>query len=131
MTFIIVATSIVLLVALIVWIKVEPFIAFLITSILAGLLLGIPLTDISGSIQSGIGNLMGALVIVIVLGAMLGKIVADSGAAQRIAQFLMNGFGEKYQLGHCAYCFYRRHSFVFQCWVCFVGAFGLCSRLSV
>tara|TARA_R110002050_G_scaffold66818_7_gene144841 strand:- start:944 stop:2263 length:1320 start_codon:yes stop_codon:yes gene_type:complete len=96
MTFIIVATSIVLLVALIVWIKVEPFIAFLITSILAGLLLGIPLTDISGSIQSGIGNLMGALVIVIVLGAMLGKIVADSGAAQRIAQFLMNGFGEKY-----------------------------------
>ncbi|WP_339925400.1 gluconate:H+ symporter [uncultured Cyclobacterium sp.] len=95
MTFIIVATSIILLVALIVWIKVEPFIAFLITSILAGLLLGIPLPEISGSIQTGIGNLMGALVIVIVLGAMLGKIVADSGAAQRIAQFLMNGFGEK------------------------------------
>ncbi|EPR74981.1 Gluconate permease [Leifsonia rubra CMS 76R] len=38
---------------------------------------------------------MGALVIVIVLGAMLGKIVADSGAAQRIAQFLMNGFGKE------------------------------------
>ncbi|WP_040416666.1 GntT/GntP/DsdX family permease, partial [Cyclobacterium qasimii] len=71
MTFVIVATSIILLVALIVWIKVEPFIAFLITSILAGLLLGIPLPEISGSIQTGIGNLMGALVIVIVLGAML------------------------------------------------------------
>jgi Gnt-I system high-affinity gluconate transporter len=96
MTFVIVATSILLLVALIVWIKVEPFIAFLITSILAGLFLGIPLTDISGAIQTGIGSLMGALVIVIVLGAMMGKIVADSGAAQRIAQFLMNSFGKKH-----------------------------------
>jgi len=96
MTFVIVAVSILLLVALIVWVKVEPFIAFLITSILAGLFLGIPLTDISGAIQTGIGNLMGALVIVIVLGAMLGKIVADSGAAQRIAQFLMNSFGKKH-----------------------------------
>lgn len=96
MTFVIVASSILLLVALIVWIKVEPFIAFLITSILAGIFLGIPLNEISGAIQTGIGNLMGALVIVIVLGAMLGKIVADSGAAQRIAQFLMNGFGKKY-----------------------------------
>ncbi|GAB3008013.1 gluconate:H+ symporter [Cyclobacterium sediminis] len=95
MTFVIVASSILFLVALIVWIKVEPFIAFLITSILAGLLLGIPLDEISTAVQRGIGNLMGALVIVIVLGAMLGKIVADSGAAQRIAQFLMNSFGQK------------------------------------
>lgn len=96
MTFVIVASSILFLVALIVWIKVEPFIAFLITSILAGLFLGIPLEEISGAVQRGIGNLMGALVIVIVLGAMLGKIVADSGAAQRIAQFLMNSFGQKH-----------------------------------
>lgn len=37
--------------------------------------------------------------IVIVLGAMLGKIVADSGAAQRIAQFLMNSFGQNMFIG--------------------------------
>lgn len=59
MTFVIVASSILFLVALIVWIKVEPFIAFLITSILAGLFLGIPLEEISGAVQRGIGNLMG------------------------------------------------------------------------
>lgn len=95
MTFLIVGVSILFLVGLIVWMKVEPFIAFLLTSIAAGLFLGIPLESISGSIQRGIGSLMGALVIVIVLGAMLGKVVADSGAAQRIALFLTESFGER------------------------------------
>lgn len=95
MTFVFVALSILLLVLMIIWIKVEPFIAFLITSIIAGLFLGIPLEAIASSIQNGIGDLMGALVIVITLGAMMGKIVADSGAAQRIALFLMGQFGEK------------------------------------
>lgn len=95
MTFLIVGLSILLLVGLIVWLKVEPFIAFLLTSIAAGLCLGIPLDAISGSIQNGIGSLMGALVIVIVLGAMLGKVVADSGAAQRIALFLTQRFGQQ------------------------------------
>jgi Gnt-I system high-affinity gluconate transporter len=42
------------------------------------------------------GTLLGDLVIVIVTGAMLGKLVAESGAAQRIAGFLMGMFGEKY-----------------------------------
>jgi Gnt-I system high-affinity gluconate transporter len=42
------------------------------------------------------GALLGDLVIVIVTGAMLGKLVAESGAAQRIAGFLMGVFGEKY-----------------------------------
>jgi Gnt-I system high-affinity gluconate transporter len=95
MTFFVVGVSILFLVGLIVWMKVEPFIAFLLTSIAAGLFLGIPLESISGSIQRGIGSLMGALVIVIVLGAMLGKVVADSGAAQRIALFLTESFGER------------------------------------
>ena len=39
--------------------------------------------------------MLGSLVIVIALGAMLGKIVAESGAAQRIASTMMGIFGEK------------------------------------
>jgi Gnt-I system high-affinity gluconate transporter len=39
---------------------------------------------------------LGSLVIIIVLGAMLGKLVAESGAAQRIASVMMNAFGTKY-----------------------------------
>lgn len=49
-----------------------------------------------GSVQKGIGDTLGSLVIIIVLGAMLGKLVAESGAAQKIAAVMMNSFGRKY-----------------------------------
>ncbi|HAZ24410.1 MAG TPA: gluconate transporter, partial [Algoriphagus sp.] len=96
MTIFLVLLSIAILVLLIVWAKLNPFLAFLIASITAGFLLGLPADQIAGSVQKGMGNLLGDLVIVIVMGAMLGKLVAESGAAQRIANTLMNIFGEKY-----------------------------------
>jgi len=95
MTVFLVLVSIAILVLLIVWAKLNPFLAFIISAISAGLLLGLPADKIAASIQTGMGNLLGDLVIVIVMGAMLGKLVAESGAAQRIAGFLMNIFGEK------------------------------------
>jgi Gnt-I system high-affinity gluconate transporter len=58
--------------------------------------MGLPADQVASSIQKGMGSLLGDLVIVIVTGAMLGKLVAESGAAQRIAGFLMGVFGEKY-----------------------------------
>ncbi len=96
MTLIIVLLCIILLVLLISWAKVNAFLAFLIVSILTGLLLGIPLRNIAQSVNKGIGDTLGSLVIIIVLGAMLGKLVAESGAAQRIATVMMNTFGVKY-----------------------------------
>ena len=96
MTFAIIFLSILSLVLLISWVKLNPFLAFLIVSILAGLLLGIPFNKIMGSVQKGLGDTLGSLVIIIVLGAMLGKLVAESGAAQKIASVMMNVFGEKY-----------------------------------
>ncbi|MEO8412993.1 MAG: gluconate:H+ symporter [Ginsengibacter sp.] len=96
MTFLIIFLSIAGLVLLITWGKINPFLAFLIVSIAAGLLLGIPFTNIIGSVQKGIGDTLGSLVIIIALGAMLGKLVADSGAAQKIAAVMMKAFGEKY-----------------------------------
>lgn len=96
MTFLLVLLSVAILVLLIVWAKLNPFLAFLIASISAGFLLGLPADQIAGSVQRGMGNLLGDLVIVIVMGAMLGKLVAESGAAQRIAGTLMQIFGEKY-----------------------------------
>jgi Gnt-I system high-affinity gluconate transporter len=94
MVFLGIGISILLLVLLIVWVKIEPFIAFLLVSVAAGILLGIPLDGVMAAIQKGIGDLLGGLIIIITLGAMLGKIVADSGAAQRIAEFLMKLFGQ-------------------------------------
>ncbi|WP_339870108.1 gluconate:H+ symporter [uncultured Algoriphagus sp.] len=96
MTILLVLISIAILVLLIVWAKLNPFLAFLISSISAGFLLGLPANEIAGSVQRGMGVLLGDLVIVIVMGAMLGKLVAESGAAQRIAGFLMKIFGQKH-----------------------------------
>ncbi|WP_339787333.1 gluconate:H+ symporter [uncultured Imperialibacter sp.] len=95
MSIFIILLCILVLVLLITWGKVNPFLAFLVVSIGAGLALGIPLENVAGSVQKGIGGLLGDLVIVIGLGAMLGKLVAESGAAQKISQVLMNSFGEK------------------------------------
>jgi Gnt-I system high-affinity gluconate transporter len=95
MTLIIVLLCIIALILLISWGKINAFLAFLVVSIITGLFLGIPLTKITLSVQKGIGDTLGSLVIVIALGAMLGKLVAESGASQKITNVLMKAFGAK------------------------------------
>ena len=96
MTLVIILICILSLVLLIAWGKFNPFLAFLVVSIAAGLWLGIPLNKIARSVEYGIADTMKSLVTIIGLGAMLGKLVAESGPAQKITQVLMKTFGEKY-----------------------------------
>src|SRR5687767_14440445 len=96
MEMVYVFASIILLVLLISWGKVQPFLAFLVASAVAGLLLGLDADKIPGVLEKGIGNLLGGLVAVVCIGAMFGKLVANSGAAQKIAMVLMRLFGEKH-----------------------------------
>lgn len=96
MSLLIVACCIILLILLITWGKFNPFLAFLLVSLLAGWWLGIPVADLTKSVKKGIGDMLGDLVIIICVGAMIGKIVAESGAAQKISNVLMKTFGEKY-----------------------------------
>jgi Gnt-I system high-affinity gluconate transporter len=95
MTIFIVLICILTLVLLISWGKINAFLAFLIVAIGTGLMLGIPFNKITQSVQKGIGDTLGSLVIVIALGAMLGKLVAEAGAAQKITNVLMRAFGPK------------------------------------
>jgi Gnt-I system high-affinity gluconate transporter len=96
MSIVIVILCIILLILLITWLKINAFLAFLLTSITAGLLLGVEPAKMGKVLEKGVGDMLGSLVIVIIGGAMLGKLVAETGAAQRIAQGLMKAFGEKY-----------------------------------
>jgi len=96
MSILIVLCCIAILILLISQFRVNAFLAFLVVSIIAGILLGLDLNLIAASLQKGIGDMLGSLVIVIVCGAMLGKLVAESGAAQRIASGMMYLFGERY-----------------------------------
>lgn len=96
MSIAIVLICIVILILLITWGKLNAFLAFLLVSILAGALLHLPAEKIMSSVQHGMGETLGGLVSIICLGAMLGKLVAESGAAQKIATVLMNAFGVRY-----------------------------------
>jgi gluconate transporter len=91
-----VLASIVLLVLLISWGKVQPFLAFLVASSVAAILLGLPMDKVPAVLEKGIGNILGGLIAVVCIGAMFGKLVANSGAAQKIAMVLMRLFGEKH-----------------------------------
>ncbi len=93
MTLLIVIASLGLLVLLITYWRVNSFISFLLVSIFAGVCFGLPLPDIAKSIQKGLGDTLGSLVVILVLGAMLGKLVAASGAAKQISSTLIDLFG--------------------------------------
>ena len=96
MELVYVGVSIVLLVLLISWGKVQPFLAFLVASSVAAILLGLPIDKVPGVLEKGVGNILGGLLGIVCIGAMFGKLVANSGAAQKIAMVLMRVFGEKH-----------------------------------
>ena len=81
------------LVVMIGWGKMQPLLAFVIASIGAALLLKMPLDVIPKSIEKGIGDMLGSLAVLLALGAIFGKMIADSGAAQKIASVLIKAFG--------------------------------------
>jgi Gnt-I system high-affinity gluconate transporter len=64
-------------------------------SIIAGLLLGMEPLSILKSIEKGVGSTLGGLILIICLGAALGKILEVSGGAEKISSTLINSFGEK------------------------------------
>lgn len=96
MTLFLVLLALILLVVLIAVCHVNAFLAFLVVSISAGLLLGIPLDAVMKSVEKGIGDTLGSIAGIIVLGAMLGKLVAESGAAEQIASSIVQRVGLKY-----------------------------------
>jgi len=93
MLFITIACCILLLILLISWLRFNTFIAFILVSITGGLLLGLPLEKIPASIQKGIGDTLGSLLMILLFGAMIGKLVAESGAAQKISDVMLKNFG--------------------------------------
>jgi Gnt-I system high-affinity gluconate transporter len=93
MPLLIVVMGIVLLLVLILVFKLHSFLAFVIVSMAVALAEGMGLNGAIASIEKGIGDTLGILVLILGLGAMLGKLVADSGAAQRITSSLVQAFG--------------------------------------
>ena len=95
MPLFIVACGIVALLILIMFLKLNTFVSLIIVSFGVALALGMPLGEIVKSIEAGLGGTLGHLALIFGLGAMLGKLIADAGGAQRIAITLIEKFGEK------------------------------------
>lgn len=75
--------------------KLSPFLSLLVVAIPMGLALGMSPQDLLKTIDNGVGSTLGGLALVIVLGAILGKVLEESGAAEKIANTLIARFGEK------------------------------------
>ncbi|MCJ1776708.1 gluconate:H+ symporter [Mammaliicoccus sciuri] len=91
----IVALAIVILLGLIMWLKLNTFVSLIITAMLTGIMLGMSLSKVIGTIETGMGSTLGHIALIFGLGAMLGKLLADGGGATRIAHTLINKFGQK------------------------------------
>ncbi|MGM9477171.1 GntT/GntP/DsdX family permease [Pedobacter sp. GSP4] len=74
--------------------KINPMIALLAVAIITGLFLGMPATKVMASIGNGIGSTLGSMVMVLALGAMMGKLIEDSGSAKKIVFILIKAFGK-------------------------------------
>ncbi len=95
MPLLIVLSAVILLLLLITVAKFNAFIAFTIVCLFVGLTMGISLEETIEALKKGIGDTLSLLVLILGFGAMLGRIIADSGAAQRITQTMVSAFGVK------------------------------------
>lgn len=96
MPLVIVILGICFLLFLILVLKFNAFLSFVIVSLAVGLAEGMTIDNAVVSIEHGIGDTMGYLVLILGFGSMLGKLVSESGAAQKITSRLIRFFGIKH-----------------------------------
>lgn len=87
--------AVIALIVMIAKFKINPFIVLILVSLVLGLSIGMPMGTIVKAFETGVGNTLGHIALVVGLGTMLGKMMAESGGAERIAQTMIAFFGEK------------------------------------
>ncbi len=95
MPLIIIAFGVLMLLILMLPLRVNGFIALILVALSVGVLEGMPVMEVIKSIKNGVGGTLGSLALIMGFGAMLGKLLADCGGAQRIATTLIATFGDK------------------------------------
>ena len=96
MALLLLIASIACLLVLIIWLKINAFLALTLTAITTGLTSGMTPVAVLKSVQDGIGSTLGGLALVLALGITLGSILMETGAAQVIATRLLKIFGVKH-----------------------------------
>lgn len=84
-----------LLLVLVIVVRLQAFVALLLSSIVVAIVGGVPISEITTTIQNGMGSTLGYIAIVVGIGAMFGELLQVSGGAERVAQTMLKRFGEK------------------------------------
>jgi GntP family gluconate:H+ symporter len=87
--------SVVGLIVLVAVVKLNPVITLFVAALALALVTGMPMATVIHSFEAGVGSVLGHIAVVVALGTMLGKMMAESGASDRIAFTLIRFFGEK------------------------------------
>lgn len=90
----VVVSAVLMLLFMVLKLKVSAFIALLLTSIYVGILTGMPLREITRSIQEGMAGTLGFVATVVGLGAIFGQMLESSGGAESLADYLLKKFGK-------------------------------------
>lgn len=88
--------GVVLLLILMMLFNFSAFTSLIISSLTVGMLEGMTPLEATKAVEKGLGNSAGSLMLVIIFGAAVGKLLTDTGGAQRIAETMVNKFGEKH-----------------------------------
>jgi GntP family gluconate:H+ symporter len=75
--------------------KLNPFLSLFLASLSIAVAAGMPLSTVIHSFEAGVGGTLGHIAVVVALGTMLGKMMAESGGATAVANTLIRWFGEK------------------------------------
>ena len=87
--------AVIALILLIAVVKLNPVITLFVVSLSLAIVAGMPFPSVIHSFEAGVGGTLGHIAIIVALGTMLGKMMAESGAADQIANTLIRLFGEK------------------------------------
>lgn len=91
-----VLVGICLLVVLNLKFKMHNLVSLLLVGLFVAIACGMPLSDIMTAVETGIGGIYGKLALIIIFGAIIGKIMTDTGASQRIATTVVDKCGTRF-----------------------------------
>src|SRR5699024_9026541 len=95
MPLLIAALGVILLIVIITGFNLNAFISLIIVSFIVALALGMPLEDIATSVETGLGDTLGHIALILGFGAVIGRLIADAGGAYRISMTLIDKFGKR------------------------------------
>ena len=89
------SAGVALVVLLVTWVRLPAFVALTVASLCVGVGARMPLVEIPRAFQAGVGDTLGFVAMVIALGTVIGKLLAESGGAIVVSNALVRTLGEK------------------------------------